>query len=288
MCGRARRFPGDIWGAILESASVADLPDNDRLRGQAIRLAGKRGESWIPTSTGVVDRVVTSVVVKHSGRVRRLSCRSSGLSPPAWGVETGVAIIPTPAATRRFRAIDRQPYRRRSGADMLHGEWGVRAVREVREQAGRPVRRGNAGRAGRTFDATSARRRGCPYINGAGTGGRGPPSRTPGGRVGLPSDCPANHRTPLCMTRGAGGMKSTLIRLSLITTSVCATTPDIDDGDLAERHVAAVTARRALEFCAAVENLAHRATPDATDRVVCCGRRLRPQVSVARPPPPRT
>ena len=49
-----------------------------------------------------------------------------------------------------------------------------------------------------------------------------------------------------------------MIRLSLVAMSVSATSPDIDDSDLAERHLAAVIARRAVAFCATVENLAHR------------------------------
>ena len=83
---------------------------------------------------------------------------------------------------------------------------------------------------------------------------------------------------------GRGWMNSTVMGLSLIATTVRATSPDIDVGDLAERYRASATARRAVAFCAAVENLAHRAIPDATDRVVCCGRQLPRQVSIAGPP----
>ena len=35
-----------------------------------MHLTDKRGESWIPTITAVVDRTDTAVVVKRSGRLR--------------------------------------------------------------------------------------------------------------------------------------------------------------------------------------------------------------------------
>lgn len=62
--------PGDICGAVLERPSAASLPDNDRLRGRARRVTDKRRESWTPTTTAVVDRTDTSIVVELSRRLR--------------------------------------------------------------------------------------------------------------------------------------------------------------------------------------------------------------------------
>ena len=67
---KPRKLNGDEWGAALEGEMVAELPDNEQLPGTRIVVTDKRGESWTPTLTEVVDRTDNTIVVKNSGRPR--------------------------------------------------------------------------------------------------------------------------------------------------------------------------------------------------------------------------
>ena len=120
--------PGDICGAVLERPSAASLPDYDRLRGRARRVTDKRRESWTPTTTAVVDRTDTSIVVEQG-------------SAPSTGNRT----------------------RRRLRRGHAAGELGAGApcAKFSNTLAGRPAAPPPA-RAIRTFDATSGRSQGSP------------------------------------------------------------------------------------------------------------------------------
>ena len=62
------RKVGNDWGAVLEGQAVADLPDD--LRGTAIAITDRKGESWNATVTEVVERGRERIVVRHTGRPR--------------------------------------------------------------------------------------------------------------------------------------------------------------------------------------------------------------------------
>ena len=53
---RPRGLGGGIWGAVLEGEGVANLPSNEELRGTAMRVTDRSGESWTTTITEVVER----------------------------------------------------------------------------------------------------------------------------------------------------------------------------------------------------------------------------------------
>ena len=59
------------WGAVLEGAQVADLPESDQLRGTPIVVTDRRGDAWTTTLTAVVSRSDTEIVVTNTGRPRR-------------------------------------------------------------------------------------------------------------------------------------------------------------------------------------------------------------------------
>ena len=67
---KPRKLNSGEWGAALEGEMVAELPDNEQLPGTPIVVTDKRGESWTPTLTEVVDRTDNTIVVKNSGRTR--------------------------------------------------------------------------------------------------------------------------------------------------------------------------------------------------------------------------
>ena len=59
------------WGAVLEGARVADLPESDQLRGTPIVVTDRRGDTWTTTLTAVVSRSDTEIVVTNTGRPHR-------------------------------------------------------------------------------------------------------------------------------------------------------------------------------------------------------------------------
>ena len=59
------------WGAVLEGAQVAALPESDQLRGTPIVVTDRRGDAWTTTLTDVVSRTDTEIVVTNTGRPRR-------------------------------------------------------------------------------------------------------------------------------------------------------------------------------------------------------------------------
>ena len=62
------RKVGNDWAAVLEGHAVADLPDD--LRGTAIAITDRKGESWTAAVTEVLERSGERIVVRHSGRPR--------------------------------------------------------------------------------------------------------------------------------------------------------------------------------------------------------------------------
>ena len=56
------------WGAVLEGAQVADLPQSDQLRGTPIVVTDRRGDAWTTTLTAVVNRSAAEIVVTNTGR----------------------------------------------------------------------------------------------------------------------------------------------------------------------------------------------------------------------------
>ena len=67
---KPRKLNSGDWAAVLEGVSVAALPDDDELRGMAIVVTDKRGESWQTTIVEVIERNDDAIVVKNSGRPR--------------------------------------------------------------------------------------------------------------------------------------------------------------------------------------------------------------------------
>ena len=84
---RPHKLPSGGWAAALKGAGVAELPDDDKLRGgpccrprpasalgaavslpTPIVVTDKQGESWTTTVVGVVERSDDEIIVENSGR----------------------------------------------------------------------------------------------------------------------------------------------------------------------------------------------------------------------------
>ena len=67
---KPRKLPSGDWAAALTGAGVAELPDDDELRGTPIVVTDKQGESWTTTVVRVVERSDDEIIVENSGRSR--------------------------------------------------------------------------------------------------------------------------------------------------------------------------------------------------------------------------
>ena len=65
---RPHKLPSGGWAAALKGAGVAELPDDDKLRGTPIVVTDKQGESWTTTVVRVVERSDDEIIVENSGR----------------------------------------------------------------------------------------------------------------------------------------------------------------------------------------------------------------------------
>ena len=67
---KPRRLDGGEWGAVIEGAPVAKIPDSDRLPGTEISVTDSVGDSWTTTIVAVVSRSDAEIVVTNTGRPR--------------------------------------------------------------------------------------------------------------------------------------------------------------------------------------------------------------------------